>query len=105
MLITLRLAYTIAYFSFPRRLIAPLNAVQMPHLYNRTDCISEVARADFQDHDGIVIPAFLELSIKTTQLSDTFDAFVTIVSSTWEPDYASHPQVLYFDVWPWVPIV
>ena len=76
----------------------------MPHLYNRTDYIFEIVRADFQGHDGMVIPAFLELSIRTTELSDTFDAFI-IVFSTWEPDYASHPQVLYFDVWPWVPIV
>jgi hypothetical protein len=72
----------------------------MPHLYNRTDCISEIVRADFQDHDRMVIPAFLELSIRTTELSDTFDAIVIIVSSTWESDYASHPQVLYSDVWP-----
>lgn len=48
----------------------------------------------------MVIPTPLELSIRTTELSDIFDAFVTIVSSTWEPDYVSHPQVLYFDVWP-----
>ena len=46
----------------------------------------------------------MELSIRITELSDTFDAFI-IVSSTWEPHYAPHPQVLYFDVWPWVPIV
>ena len=103
--ITLRLAHAIAYFSFPRRLIAPLNAVQMPHLYNGTDCISEVARADFQDHDRMVIPTSLELPIRTTELSDTFDAAVVSVSSTWEPDYVSHPQVLYFDVRPWVPTV
>jgi hypothetical protein len=98
--ITRRLAHAIAYFSFPRSLITPLNAVQMPHLYNRTDYISEAARADFQDHDRMVIPTSLELPIRTIELSDTFDAFVTIVSSTWEPDYASHPQVLYFDMWP-----
>jgi hypothetical protein len=52
----------------------------------------------------MVIPAFWELSIRTTELPGTFDAFI-IVSSTWDPDYASHPQVLYFDVWPWVLIV
>jgi hypothetical protein len=39
----------------------------------------------------MVIPAFWELPIGTTELSDTFDGFV-IVSSTWEPDYASHPK-------------
>jgi hypothetical protein len=94
--ITLRLAHAIAYFSFPRRLIAPLNAVQMSHLYNGTDSISEAARADFQDHDRMVIPTSLELPIRITELSDTFEAFVTIVSSTWEPDYISQPQVLYF---------
>jgi hypothetical protein len=77
----------------------------MPHLYNGTNCISETVRANLQDHDRMVIPAFLELSIRTTELSDTSDAFVIIVSSTWEPDYAPHPQVLYFDVWPRVPII
>lgn len=76
------------------------------HLYKLIEqtAVSEIVRANFQDHDGAVIPAFLELSIRTTERSDTFDAFI-IVSSTWEPRYASHPQVLYFDVWPWVPIV
>jgi hypothetical protein len=54
----------------------------MPHLHNRTDYISEIVRADFQDHNRIVIPVFLELPIKTTELSDTFDAFVIIVSSS-----------------------
>ena len=53
----------------------------------------------------MVIPAFLELPIGTTELSDTFDAFVIIVSFTWVPDYASHLQVLYFNAWPWVPIL
>jgi hypothetical protein len=72
----------------------------MPRLHNRTDYISEIVRADFQDHDKMVIPAFLELPIRTTELSDTFDAFVIIVSSPWEPDYTSHPQVLHFNVWP-----
>ena len=71
----------------------------MPHLYNRIDYISEVARADFQDHDRMVMPTSLELLIRTTELSNIFDAFVTIVSSTWELDYACHPHVLYFDVW------
>lgn len=51
----------------------------------------------------MVIAAFLELPIRTTELSDTFDASVVIVPSTWEPDYVSHPQVLYFNVRPWVP--
>lgn len=46
----------------------------MPHLYNGTDCISEIVCAEFQDHDRMVIPAFLELPIGTTELSDTFDA-------------------------------
>jgi hypothetical protein len=41
----------------------------MPHLYNWTDCVSEIVRANFQDHVGVVIPAFLELSIKITELS------------------------------------
>jgi len=36
--------------------LPPLNVVQMPHLYNGTDCISEVARADFQDYDRMVYP-------------------------------------------------
>lgn len=76
----------------------------MSHLYNRTDYISEIVRADIQDHDGMVISTFLDLSIRTTELSGTFDAFI-IASSTREPDYASHPQVLYSDVAPWVPIV
>jgi hypothetical protein len=52
----------------------------------------------------MVIPAFFELSIRATELSNTFDALI-IISSTWEPDYASRPQVVYFDVWPWVLIV
>jgi hypothetical protein len=76
----------------------------MPHLRNRANSFAECVPVDFQDHNGMVIPAFVKLLIGTTELSDTFDAFI-IVSSTWEPDYASHPQVLYFDVWPWVLIV
>jgi hypothetical protein len=40
----------------------------------------------------MVIPAFLELPIGTTEHSDTFDAFVIIVSFTWELDYASPPK-------------
>ena len=48
----------------------------------------------------MVITAFLELPIGTTELSDTFDAFVIIISLTWEPDYASHHQVLCFNAWP-----
>jgi len=70
----------------------------MPHFYNGTDCISEIVRAGFEDYDGMVISVFLELSIKTTELSDAFDAFI-IVSSNWESDYTSHPQMLYFEVW------
>jgi hypothetical protein len=69
----------------------------MPRLYNGTDYIPEMVSADLQNHDGMVIPAILELLIRTTGLSDTLDAFI-IISSTREPDYASHPQVLYFDV-------
>ena len=42
-----------------------------------------------QDHDRMIIPVFMELPIGT-KLSDTFEAFVVIVSFTWEPDYASH---------------
>jgi hypothetical protein len=54
----------------------------MPHLHNGTDCVSEIVRANFQDHDRMVIPAFSELPIGTTELSLTSDAFVIIVSST-----------------------
>jgi hypothetical protein len=46
----------------------------------------------------MVVPAFKKLSIGIIELSDKSDAFVIIFSSTWEPDYASHPQVLCFDV-------
>ena len=75
----------------------------MPHLRKGTNYVSEIICANFQDYDRMVIPAFLELLIGITGLPDTFDAFV-IVSFTWEPDYASHPQVLCFNTWPWVPI-
>ena len=54
----------------------------MSHLYYKTDYISEIVRANLQDHDRIVIPAFLELSIRTTELSNTSNVFVIIVSST-----------------------
>jgi hypothetical protein len=76
----------------------------MPHLRNRTNCVSEIDCADFQGHDRMIIPAFLELSIGTTELSDTFDALI-IVSFTWEPDYASGLQVPCPNAWSWVPIV
>ena len=45
----------------------------------------------------MVIPAILELLIRTTELSNAFDASI-IVSSTWEPDYTPRPQVLSLDV-------
>jgi hypothetical protein len=68
----------------------------MPCLYGGIDYIPKIVSADLQYHDGMVIPAILELLIRTTELSDTLDAFI-IFFSTREPDYASHPQVLYFD--------
>lgn len=39
----------------------------------------------------MIIPGFMELSIGTTELSDTFDDLAFVVSFAREPDYASYP--------------
>jgi hypothetical protein len=72
----------------------------MTHHSNGANSVAETVLVDFQDHDRMIISLFLELSISTTQLSDTFNVLVIIIAFTWEPDYASRRQVSCVNAWP-----